>query len=322
MEATSSSDYQHLIDIFKYLDNESLQQLQLASKLTYDIVKEHFYQLSRPNLEIVQIHKADDKIQCRCLHKNGKARTFETHNIREAFRWLNPLIHNTNIRLFAMIQINLSDSCLHELAGCLPCHIKQLSMSGVDFLEISPSVFEDMLSLTLRADRYAFTCVTNVASGHFNGKLLESEAFMEAEQIDIDILSFQHLTLPCLSFYENSIITWFFHGRQEIRRTLIGNRLCLGPFFLAVLLKTFMEETTSRPAQMVLCGRITQCTESYKHLMHLKRGKTVLTVRNERTAEELIISMLASEDKVEVCRSELSNNNHVKRLRPVGQAVR
>lgn len=56
-------------------------------------------------------------------------------------------------------------------------------------------------------------------------------------QIDISILNFQHLTLPCSSIYEEAVLGWFFEGAPERRRTLICNRLCFGPFFVSQLIK-------------------------------------------------------------------------------------
>ncbi|CAD5209324.1 unnamed protein product [Bursaphelenchus okinawaensis] len=308
MNASSSNTYQHLID--------------LTSKCTRKVINRHFDYINRPNLEIVQIRQSEDQIQCRCLHKNGKSKTFETNQLSAALKWLSPLIHNAEIRLLVLMKVKLCEVAFSQLAGCLPFHIKQLSMTGVDFLHTSPITFENLLNLTFKADRYLFGCVRNVASAHFNSQLLDSKAFVDAEMIDIDVLSFQEFSLPCLAVYELSLINWFFNCNTDKSRTLISNRLCLGPFFLAEVINTFKTETKPKPAQMVLCGRIVQCTESYKHLMFNRNGKTVVAVRNNDTLEELVVAIWSSADKVEITRKDIDNNNEVKRLRPVGQAVR
>lgn len=81
----------------------------------------------------------------------------------------------------------------------------------------------------------------HVHSAHFSDELIESAAFMKAQSLEIDVYDFQLISLPCVSIFDRAVIEWFFNGgganETKELRILSCNRLKLGPYFVAELVK-------------------------------------------------------------------------------------
>ncbi|KAI6185093.1 hypothetical protein M3Y97_00667800 [Aphelenchoides bicaudatus] len=166
----------------------------------------------------------------------------------------------------------------------------------------------------------------HVHSAHFSDELLESSAFMQAHSLEIDIYDFQLISLPCVSIFDRSVIEWFFKGSNGENgrnlRILSCNRLKLGPYFVAELVKQFCEETRPNPTSLILCGRIIQCRRSFEQMVdQYKNGMEIVQARNESTGEVLRIQLLQTE-KIEISRSFETKQHEGGRCRPVGQSAR
>ncbi|KAI6176045.1 hypothetical protein M3Y97_00756000 [Aphelenchoides bicaudatus] len=246
------------------------------------------------DLEIVQVHPKDDKIQVRVTPQKSKPVSVFFESLQSAFAWLIQVLEDKKIRLMVLKDFELTDEIARIQMAISPRSIELFSMTNVCLHYICPDNFQSLIRNPFKARKYTFNSMLNVHEGSFCDNLLLSNAFMHAISIELHVSTF----LPEFSqrmsrISEEGITHWFFNGPSTAEnRYFICNSVELGPKFIENLLERFKKETMPNPTSLVLYGQPKQYESCVAETL---QGRQKLMIKNEETGEYLKIQYLLDE---------------------------